>query len=118
MIQISKLTEKQANELFAKVINYKKKGWTYEDIIFQCNISMWTTQKIINTAKKKGVKFPNLEGGDYSKHRRVETVEVVEPVPVPISETRTRLLESKKHIPTVKITKHFSVAKDFWLFSK
>jgi transposase len=113
MTQIHKLSPEEQKKIFDQVIKLKQKGWNFEDVAFHCDISIYSAWNIIKKAKTKGVKFPNIVGGDYSRYR-TKKPEIKQEIQ--ISETRQKLTQPIKHLPMVKITKHFSTTKDFWLF--
>jgi predicted transcriptional regulator len=112
MISISQLTKEEAKALFDKIIMFRQKKFSMEDIAFQCNTSLWTVQRTLERAKKANVELPKItQGGNgnfrhpYQKEPKKEIV---------LSDMRLRVMaEDIKHIEVKQVTQHFHFTKDF-----
>ena len=112
MIDLRKITQLETNKLKLKAVKLKQKGWTYEDVALHCDTSAYTIRNIVRKAKQSGLEFPNIVG--FHPYHTQPLLQL--PKPLVMSERRQALMEPKKAIKTIKITKHFSATKDFWLF--
>ena len=117
MINILELPKEKMKKIYDRVVKLKKDNWNNQDIAFHCDINCEHVATILAFAvKNKDITTTQIRRASRKKPIR-EYPKVTDLSMYNRDTPHTRLFtDPNKIIETKKVTKHFSVAKDFWLF--